>query len=56
MTPKLRLNEAERKASLSDIEKLRHRGICLTGISTQMMAEPITQAFFMRSVIIGSPM
>ena len=44
MTPKLRLSEAERNASLSVIEKFRQRGICRMGMSTQMTAAPMTQA------------
>jgi hypothetical protein len=44
MTPKLRLSEADRKPSLSDIEKFRQRGIWRTNTSTQMMDAPMTQA------------
>jgi hypothetical protein len=44
MTPKLRLSEAERKASLSVMEKLRYDGIRRSGMSTQMIAAPRTQA------------
>ena len=44
MTPKLRLSEAERKASLSATLKLCMPGNSLTIVSMQMMLAPITHA------------
>jgi len=40
MTPKLKLKAAERKVSLSVIEKSCMRGNCLTMMSMHMMLDP----------------
>lgn len=44
MTPKLKLSEAERNASLSEMLKLCMFGNNLTTVSMQMMLAPTTQA------------
>lgn len=44
ITPKLRLNEAERKASLSCIRKSFLPGNCRMRMSMQMMEAPATHA------------
>jgi hypothetical protein len=44
MTPKLKLREAERKASLSAIENFSMPGMRRTKTSTQMILAPTTQA------------